>query len=141
MGARARATGVEVVGMLVQLIAQTIVDGIALWFAALVVDGVHFDGDLLALTLTALLFGIMNLVIRPFIVLLTLPLTTFTFGLFLLVVNALMLLLTGALSRSYSVDGLWAAFLGGLLISLVNFALHLVVGDRTISWARRPGGA
>lgn len=123
--------------MLGRLIGQIVVDGVALWLAALIVDGIDFDGNLVALALTAIVFGLVKLVIRPFVILLTLPLTIFTFGLFLVVINALMLLLTSALSRSYSVDGLWAAILGSLLISLVNLVLHIVMGDVRIGWAWR----
>jgi putative membrane protein len=139
-----------VIDMLGQLIAQAVVDGFALWLAALVVDGVHFDGTLAALAVTALLFSIVKLVIRPFVLPLRLPHTILTFGLFLPAINALILLLTGVLSLSYSVDGFWAAFLGGLLISLVSMAVDLVNGDLGIGGVRhagrpvsggRPGGA
>ncbi len=124
--------------MLRRLIVQAVVDGFALWLAALVIDGVHFDGNLAALALTALLFSIVKLVIRPFVILLTLPLTILTFGLFLPVVNALMLMITGALSRAYSVDSFWAALLAGLLVSLVGMALGLATGDLGIGGAHRP---
>jgi putative membrane protein len=125
--------------MLGRLIAQTVIDGFALWLAALVFDGVHFDGNLAALTVTAIVFGVVNLVVRPFVVLLTLPLTILTFGLFLPVINAMMLMLTGTLSRSYSVDSFWAALLAGLLVSLIDMALGLVIGDFRIGRAARPG--
>jgi len=115
--------------MVWRLIVHTVIDGVALWLAALVVDGVNFDGNLVALVLTALLFSIVNLVIRPFVILLTMPFAVVTFGLFLVVVNTLMLLLTSALSRSYSVDGIWPAFLGSIIISVVSLALHFVIGD------------
>src|SRR3954469_21214381 len=125
--------------MLRRLIVQVVVDGFALWLAAQVVDGVHFDGNLNALVLTALAFSIVKLVIRPFVILLTLPLTILTFGLFLPVINALMLMLTGAISRSYTVDGFGAAFIGGLLISIVNMALGLLTGDVGDRNTRRSG--
>jgi putative membrane protein len=117
--------------MLRRLVAQFLINAFGLWFAALVVDGVHFDGNLGALAGTAFVFSIVSLLIKPFVVLLTLPLTIFTFGLFLLVINALMLMLTSALSSSYSVDGFWAAFLGGILISIVSLAVNLVTGEVT----------
>jgi putative membrane protein len=123
-----------------RLIAHFFVNAFALWLAAQVVDGVHFDGNLGALAITALIFSIVNVLIKPFVVLLTLPLTIFTFGLFLLVVNALMLMLTSALSSAYSVDGFWAALLGGILISIVSLAVNLVTGDVRIRSFRSSGG-
>ena len=125
--------------MLGRLIAQFFVNAFGLWFAARVVDGVHFDGNLVALAVTALIFSAVILVIKPFVVLLTLPLTIFTFGLFLLVVNAGMLILTSALSTSYSVDNFWAALLGGILISIVSLAANLVTGDVRIRSFRSSG--
>jgi putative membrane protein len=118
-----------VIDMLGRLIGLFFVNAFALWLAAQVVDGVHFDGSLVALARTALVFSIVSVLIKPFVILLTLPLTIFTFGLFLLVVNALMLMLTGALSRSYSVDDFWAALLGGILISIVSLVAHIATGD------------
>jgi putative membrane protein len=131
--------GAEVIHMLRRLLVQFLINAFGLWFAARVVDGVHFNGDLASLAGTAFVFSIVSLLIKPFVVLLTLPLTIFTFGLFLLVVNALMLMLTSALSRAYSVDGFWAALLGGILISLVSLAVHLVTGDVKI-WSFRSSG-
>src|SRR6202007_928018 len=100
-------------------------------------------GDLVALAFTALIFSAVNLVIKPFVVLLTLPLTIVTFGLFLLVDNAGMLILTSVLSSSYSVDGFWAALLGSILISIVSLAVSLVTGDvrigRSVARAGRSG--
>src|SRR3954467_5266119 len=125
--------------MLRRLIVQVVVDGFALWLSAQGVDGVPFDGNLNALVLTALAFSIVKLVIRPFVILLTLPLTILTFGLFLPVVNALMLMLTSAISQSYTVDSFGAAFVGGLLISLVNMAMGLVTGNVGDGHARRSG--
>jgi len=125
-------------GMIGQLIVQTIIDGVALWIAALVIDGLHFNGDLLALALTAILFSVVNFVVRPFVIMLTLPLSFVTFGLFLLVINALMLMLTGFLSRAYTVDGFWPALLGSILISLANLALYLVTGYRRSGRTNRP---
>ena len=115
--------------MLRRLLIQFLINALALWFAALVVDGVHFDGDLVALVGTAFVFSIVSLLIKPFVVLLTLPLTILTFGLFLHVINALMLMLTSALSRAYSVDDFWSALLGGILISIVSLAVNLATGD------------
>ena len=115
--------------MLRRLLGQFLINALGLWLAAMVVDGVHFNGDLVALAGTAFVFSIVSLLIKPFVVLLTLPLTILTFGLFLPVINALMLMLTSALSRAYSVDDFWSALLGGILISIVSLAVNLVTGD------------
>jgi putative membrane protein len=127
------------IGMIGRLVGLFFVNAFGLWLAALIVDGVHFDGNLVSLAGAALVFSIVSVLIKPFVVLLTLPLTIVTFGLFLLVINALMLMLTGAFSRAYSVDDFWAALLGGILISIVGLAANLVIGDVKIRSFRSSG--
>ncbi|MFG2172259.1 phage holin family protein [Streptomyces niveus] len=87
----------------------------------------------LALVVVALIFGVVNFVVKPIVQLLTLPLFIVTLGLFTLVVNALMLLLTSwladKLDLSFHVDGFWTAVLGGLIISIVSWALNVVLPD------------
>ena len=81
--------------------------------------------------MVALVFGILNMLVKPVLFLLTLPFFLVTLGLFTLVLNAVMLWLTSALSESlglgFRVDGFWPAFLGALVVSIVSFALSLFV--------------
>ncbi|GAA2791581.1 phage holin family protein [Streptomyces showdoensis] len=85
------------------------------------------------LVLVALVFGLVNFLVKPVVKLLTFPLFILTLGLITLVVNALMLLLTSWLSDqlglSFHVDGFWTAVLGGLIISVVSWALNVVLPD------------
>ncbi|WP_149179484.1 phage holin family protein [Streptomyces sp. TRM49041] len=85
------------------------------------------------LILVALVFGVVNFLVKPLVQLFTLPLFVLTLGLFTLVVNALMLLLTSwladQLGLGFHVDGFWTAVLGGLIISVVSWALNLVLPD------------
>lgn len=112
----------------------------ALWAAATLVDGISY-GSFGWLVLAALVFGIVNLVVRPIVVLLALPAVILTLGLALLLVNALMLLLTAAIVPQFDVrDFFWAAVLGALIVWIVNMLLHAVVGDAGRAWRRRPPG-
>jgi putative membrane protein len=88
------------------------------------VSGITWDGMLVTLLAIAVVFGVVNWLIKPIISLLTLPLTLLTLGLFALVVNALMLVLTDQFVSGYSVDGLWPALLGGIVISIVSTILN-----------------
>jgi len=83
---------------------------------------IRVDG-LLAALVAAFLLGIVNVIIRPILVILTFPLTLLTFGLFLLVINALMLWLVSALVRGFYVNGFWGALFGSILISIVSWIL------------------
>ena len=84
------------------------------------------------------MFGVVNLVLRPLLVLLTLPAVILTLGLALLFINALMLLLTGALVPDFHVeDFFWAAVLGALIVWVVNLVLHAILGDLQETWRGR----
>ena len=110
--------------VVVRLFAHLVVNGFALWLAAQIINGVSFSGSLVQLGVLAVVFGVVNTLIKPIVLLLTLPLSVLTLGLFALVVNALMLLLTSAVAGSYSVDGLWPALLASILISVVSTVLN-----------------
>jgi putative membrane protein len=113
-------------------IARLVVNAIALWLATRLVDGLSFDGELPFLLVVALIFGAVNSIVKPILVLLTFPFLIVTLGLFLLVLNGLMLWLTGRISDAaelgFHVSGFRAAFIGGLVVSVVSFVLSLVVG-------------
>ncbi|MBK3644780.1 MULTISPECIES: phage holin family protein [Streptomyces] len=119
-------------------VVKTIVNAGALAVAVWLLDKITLTGDSTAkkawtLILVALLFGLVNWLIKPIVKLLSLPFVILTLGLFTLVVNALMLLLTswlaGKLDLSFHVEGFWTALLGGLIISIVSWALSVVLPD------------
>jgi len=115
------------------LLLRWIINAVALAVAATFVSGIHVDGGWLVLALVALIFGLVNALIRPLVALLTCPLIILTLGLFTLVINAAMLLLAswiaGLLGIGFTVDGFWPAFWGGLVISIVSFVLSMVVHE------------
>jgi putative membrane protein len=85
------------------------------------------------LILVALVFGVVNWLVKPIVKVLSFPLFILTLGLITLVVNALMLLLTSwladKLDLQFHVDGFWTAVLGGLIVAIVSWAMHLVLPD------------
>lgn len=105
-----------------------LLNAVALAVAASIVPGIHSDG-VGATMIAALVLGILNAIVRPFLILLTLPINLLTLGLFTFVVNGIMLLMTGSLVRGFTVDGLGAAILGALVLSLVSFLLNVFVSD------------
>ena len=113
-------------------IVRVLINAVALWVATRFVDGLAFTGTLPTLFGVALLFGVLNLVVRPILKFLTFPFFIVTLGLFTFVLNAVMLLITGAASEAldlgFHVDGFAAAFIGALVVSIVSFALSLFVG-------------
>jgi putative membrane protein len=118
-----------------QIIWRLLINAAALWAATRLVPGISFDGDWRLLLVVALVFGVLNVAVRPFLILLTLPLFIITLGLFTFVLNALMLWLTSivsdALGLGFHVDGFGAAFLGALVVTVVSFMLSMFVGSGT----------
>jgi putative membrane protein len=119
-------------------VVKTIANAGALAVAVWLLDKITLTGDSTGkkagtLILVALLFGLVNFLVKPIVKVLTLPLFILTLGLITLVVNALMLLLTSwladMLGLSFHVEGFWTAVLGGLIISIVSWALNVVLPD------------
>lgn len=123
-----------------QFIIRLLINAAALWAAIRVVPGISFEGDWRLLFVVALLFGVLNAVIRPILFVLTFPFFIVTLGLFTFVLNAFMLWMTSAASDLFGlrfhVDGFGAAFIGALIVTLVSFALSLLVGRRQVTHYR-----
>ncbi|MFC9154349.1 phage holin family protein [Streptomyces bauhiniae] len=120
------------------LLVKTIANAGALAVAVWLLDKITLTGDSTGkkvgtLIVVALVFGLVNLLVKPVVKVLTFPLFILTLGLITLIVNALMLLLTswvcGQLDLSFHVEGFWTAVLGGLIISIVSWALNLVLPE------------
>jgi putative membrane protein len=106
-----------------RLLLNWVLSAIAVWVVAHVVPGISVSGAVSAL-IAALAIGFVNATIGLVIKILTFPLTLVTLGLFWLVINALMLKLASVLVPGFEVRGFLAAFLGAILLSLVNSLLH-----------------
>ena len=113
------------------VLLRLLINAAALWVATQLISGISYTGDGVSLLGVALVFGVLNVVIRPILFLLSLPFLIVTLGLFTFVLNAVMLLITSAgsdaLGLGFHVDGFRAAFLGGLVVSVVSFGLSLFV--------------
>ena len=93
--------------------------GISVLIAEFLLPGVHIDDFMTGFILAAVII-LINLTLKPILILLTLPLTLITFGLFLLVINALMVLLADHFIDGFKVDGFWWAILFAILLSILN---------------------
>jgi putative membrane protein len=106
---------------------RLLINALALWVATRIVPGLLFDGPAPMLIAVALVFALVNAVVRPVLKILTFPALILTLGLFIFVINALMLWLTAVLSEAFSlgfhVTGFRPAFLGALVVSVVSLLL------------------
>jgi putative membrane protein len=110
----------------------------ALAITAWLFEGISIGGDtrneqLVTLLVVAVIFGVVNAIVRPVVALLSVPLYVLTLGLFFLVVNALMLLLTSWIADqigvAFTVDGFWTALLGAIVISLASALIGAVLPE------------
>jgi putative membrane protein len=122
------------VGFLIRIV----VNAFALWITTLVVSGIDLSGrstttNVLTLLAVALIFGVVNAVLKPIIHVIGCVFYILTLGLFALVVNALLFLLTdwiaGVFDLPFDVDGFWPAFWGAIVMAIVSWALSLIVPD------------
>jgi len=132
------------------LIVRLVINAVAIWLAAHWVHGLHIITDghdetfykVAVVIGVAVVFSIVNALVKPLVKLLSFPVVLLTLGLFILVVNGLMLELTAKITETSKyglrIDHFWPSAIGGaLIISLVNWALHVFVPDRRDQ--RRPG--
>jgi putative membrane protein len=121
------------------MVIRVVVIAVSLWVAELIVPGIDVStsdtgaaiGTLLGV---ALIFGVVNAVLKPVIKVVGCPFYVLTLGLIGLVVNALLFLLVGAIADGlglpFQVDGFWAAFWGAIVVGVVGFVLHVAIPDR-----------
>jgi len=95
---------------------------VAVMVAAKTISGIRYDttGSLIA---AALLLGILNAFVRPFLLILSAPLILVTLGFFVLVINSLMLMAVPNVVSGFHVDSFWSAFWGAIIISIISWLL------------------
>ncbi len=110
-----------------------VINALALAAAVWLVPGLHYTGTPAGFVVLAVVFGVVNMVLRPLLTILACPLVVLTLGLFMLVINAVLLLATGAAARhlglGFRVDGFWAALLGGVIIGLASTVLAIAIKE------------
>jgi len=108
---------------------RLVTNAFALTGAAYFVSGIEMTGGYLDVLFVALVFGLVNALVRPIVFSFSLPFLFFTLGLFYLVINGAMLLLTAELTRNFAVEGIWPAVIGSLVISVISMLLSVVLKD------------
>jgi len=100
-------------------------NALALLTVAYVLPGIIVDGFTGALV-AALILGLINMLLRPLLILFTLPVTVITFGLFILIINGLLFWFAGSVLKGFEVSGFWVGVLGALLYSIISSVLAMI---------------
>ncbi|MEZ0074843.1 phage holin family protein [Planotetraspora sp. GP83] len=121
-----------------KVILKIVVVAAALWASTKLVDGIAVTADTTAkqiatLLAVALIFGLVNAIIKPVIKTVGCAFYVVTLGLFALIVNAALLLLTSWLAEKldlpFHVSGFWAAFWGAIVVGVISWVLNMILGD------------
>ncbi|MBN3582200.1 phage holin family protein [Algoriphagus aestuarii] len=100
-------------------LVKILIGGISVLIAEFFLKGIHIDTFMTGFILAAVII-LINLIIKPILVLLTLPITILSLGLFLLVINAAVILIADEIIPGFEVDGFWWALLFSIVLSIIN---------------------
>jgi putative membrane protein len=126
---------------MVSFLVRAVLTGFALWVVTLVVDGIDFVGydtrlqEIGIIFVVAVIFGVVNAIIKPIVQIISIPLYILTLGLIHIVINALMLWITSWITEHtthwglYIDDFWWTAIWAAIVLSIVSWLLSLVVRD------------
>ena len=113
-----------------RFIGKILINTLAIILTAEILPGIDIQDPFRA-ALVALLLAVLNVTLKPVLIILTIPFTILTFGLFLLVVNALIILLAAELISGFTVDGFWWALLFSIVMALINSVLEKLLSPKS----------
>lgn len=118
-------------------LVRVLINGVAIWLATLILPGLSIVGgdtgwqQLVIILLIALVFGVVNAIVKPIVAILSIPLYILTLGLFTIVVNALMLMLTAWITEATDwglrIDNFGVACWAGIIIAIVSLVLSVLI--------------
>ena len=119
---------------MVKFFIRLLINAFVLWLTFQIVPGLSAEtATIWTWLIVAIIFGVVNALIRPIVLFLSCPLVILTLGLFVLVVNTIMLSLTiwlsSLLNLGLSSDGFWSTFIGAIVISVVSWLVSLILPD------------
>jgi putative membrane protein len=118
-----------------KFLLRLLINAIALYLAVLIVPGIDLRSGMPSLLWLALIFGLINALVRPLLKFLTCALIILTLGLFTLVINTFLFWLTSVIGQSFGIALVisdpvwWNAFLGGLVVSIVSVIMTMILKD------------
>jgi len=116
-----------------KFILRWMINALALYLAVRIVPGIIYEGEWTGFLWLALIFGLLNALLRPILKFFALPLIVLTLGLFTIIINTGLLMLTSFIGQNFGigfmVDGFLPALLGSLVISLVSIVMGIILHD------------
>lgn len=120
-----------------RFIVRLAFNSLGLWIAARLSDNISYDDSLLVIVIAALIFAIVNAIIRPVLILLALPAIIVSLGLFMLIINGFMIYLVSALYGRFQVETFGAAILAAIIVWIVNYGLSMFFANTRLEVERK----
>ena len=111
-----------------KLLMKIVFTAILVMFLSNVMKGVEVDNFATSI-LVAIVLGLLNIFVKPILILFTLPVTVYTLGLFLLVINAILILLCSEIVGGFSVNSFFTAFLFSIVLSLLQSIMYRILKE------------
>ena len=115
--------------MLQSLLLRWAFNVVALFVAAWLLSGVDYGDSWWSLLIAAVVFTLVNMIVKPILTVLSIPFIVVTLGLFYFLLNILMLYITDWLVTDFEIDTFWWGALAAIIVSIVNWILNSVFGD------------
>lgn len=112
---------------MIKTIINFLINGLAVLITGYLLPGVVI-GDYGVALLTALVLGLLNVLVKPFLVFLSLPITVLTLGFFIIVIDAIVILLAAAIVPGFSVSNFLSAVLFALVLAVVSYIFQAILG-------------
>jgi putative membrane protein len=114
----------------IRFLTRWLVCGLGLWIAAgFLSNSITYDNKLRDIVVAGLILAIINVIVRPILIIFTLPAILFTLGLFMVIINGLTVFLVSKLYHPLHITNFWAAVFAGMVIGLVNYLVTAILED------------
>jgi putative membrane protein len=115
---------------LIRFLTRWLVCGLGLWIAAgFLSNSITYDNRLRDIVVAGLILAIINVIVRPVLIIFALPAILFTLGLFMIIINGLTVFLVSKLYHPLHITNFWAAVFAGMVIGLVNYLVTAILED------------
>jgi len=113
-----------------RFLTRWLVCSLGLWIAAgFLSSSISYDNKLRVIIIAGLVLAVINIVLKPVLVILSLPALVFTLGLFMIIINGLTVFIASKLYTPLHVTNFWAAVFAGMVIGLVNYLVTAILED------------
>lgn len=118
---------------LYRFITRWLVCSLGLWIAAsFLSNSISYDNRIIVIIIAGLLLAIINIILKPILIIFSLPAILLTLGLFMIIINGLTVFIASKLYHQLHVTNFWAAVFAGMVIGLVNYLVTAILEDKKI---------